>query len=196
MNTPPTIKRFKQVPVTGEIPAGAGAFAILNSKIAAEFGMMMAEFEHVENAMPQMLAVLLGGYDANTAGYVLRAIRNPKTKHDLLQHLLEKAPVNHALPETFDQILVEYQRLASQRNRLAHGKWFTSDNEGSPVFVSESSVDGLDFLHAKEIKSERLAKMADEMRALKVWVYTTTNEILTERQRTAKQNPRDQKANP
>jgi hypothetical protein len=111
----------------------------------------------------------------------LRSIRNPKAKQDLLVHLLENAPVNMELSADFDEILRGYQSVSTKRNKLVHAKWFTSDAPGSPVFVSEASKDGMDFLNAKAIDTERLNSLAEEICRLKVWIVQISRPILAQR---------------
>jgi hypothetical protein len=59
MNTARKIKRYQPSGAHGEIPDGGGTFGIDNTKVAAAFGSMIAQFEHLEAEMDSLLAILL-----------------------------------------------------------------------------------------------------------------------------------------
>lgn len=94
------------------MPSGEYVAGIIHKDIGAKFATVVTTFEHLEVQMADVLAILLGGYDSETAGYVLRTLRNPKIKKDLLRKLLETAPINAKLPPTFDELLTEYESVA------------------------------------------------------------------------------------
>ena len=183
LNTSPTRKRHTGKSRAGNMPEGSGVFGIENPEVGWALSKFLAAYEHLETIMPKLLALLLGGYDDVTAGYVFRAIRNPSTKRELLQSLLEKAPINSKVPHDIDEMLDEYKILTGQRNQLAHGKWFTHDTDGNPTFVSRFSEHGWDLIEASEISAEEIDTLANRATALGVWIVTAVDPILDERRK-------------
>lgn len=179
MNTPPKIKRHSgTLPIREAVPDGHYISGLSHPVIGAQFAEVVTAFEQLESEMPRVLAILLGGHDTETAGYVLRSIRNPATKKDVLWALLEKARVNMTLPGDYDEILREYQRIASQRNQLVHGKWYTLVDEPQRVYLSRSSEHGWYFFDIEEVVSDELTTLAADTHALtRRLLFLTTPEL-------------------
>jgi hypothetical protein len=186
MNTPPTPKRHNiKFKSPGAQPDGQYASGLVEKQIGAKVAKVVTTFESLEGEMAYVLAVLLGGYDYRTAGYVLRSLRNPKIKQDLLWALLETAPVNSGLPDTFDTLLREYGAVASERNGLVHGKWYTLLEDKRRVFVSRSNEHGLDFFDATEITEAELDQLFERMTALLRLIMDTALPVTQQRMRDA-----------
>lgn len=162
MNTPPTIKRHDYRPPPPEIPDGMTISCLMSADLGARYADVITRFEHVEDAMSHVMAVLLGGFDDQTAGYVLRTIRNPATKRELMRSLLQKAPANKTLPDTFDALLTLYEQVSSERNRLVHGLWYTHMDSGR-VFLCRSAEHGFGFVEAKEVHAETFDNLAEKI---------------------------------
>lgn len=164
MNTPPKVKRFTlTTELRGDAPAdGSYAQGIVDRQIGAKFAKIVTTFEHLENDMTCVLAVLLGDFHHGTAGYVMRAIAGARTKIDLMRGLLQKSPINQETPQLFDEILSEYQAISRVRNRWVHGKWFTKFDpsaayeSGRAVYICEQEEHGAFWLESREIKEAEL----------------------------------------
>ena len=155
MNTPAKLKRHELPDTFGNAPDGNFAAGIVHKSIGAQFAKFVTTFEELEAHMANVLAVLLGGHDGTTAGYILRSVRSPSIKKDMLRDLLQKAFVNQDLSTDYDDILIEYGAIASERNQLVHGRWYTLLPDEATgglrrVFLSRSDEHGLAFLLANE----------------------------------------------
>lgn len=171
MNTPAKIKRHQLPRSFGNAPDGHYAAGIVQKDIGAAFAKFVTSFEELDAQMSAVLAILLGGHDKTTAGYVLRSIRNPSTKRDLMSDLLRQAKVNEDLPEQYDKILREYDKISIERNQLVHGRWFTLIPEDDVigerrVFLSRSNEHDLAFFLAEEFKNEDLEPWFERLTTL------------------------------
>jgi hypothetical protein len=63
------------------------ALGLCNPKYETVFTSIMTEFNHLETAMPHILAVLLGMADDRPAGYVYRAVRGAKGRYAVMKAL-------------------------------------------------------------------------------------------------------------
>ncbi|MGB3625687.1 MAG: hypothetical protein WA989_07660 [Henriciella sp.] len=192
MNTRPKIKRHELPDAFSDMPDGNYAAGIVEKQIGAKFAKFVTTFEELEAHMATTLAVLLGGHDHTTAGYVLRSIRNPSTKRDVMRDLLQKAAVNQNLSEEYDALLKEYGDIAVERNQLVHGRWFTLILDDDPVtkrkvFLSRSDEHGLAFLLANEVHHEDFDPWFDRLNALTKTIQTDVNEERSRRAQRAKE---------
>jgi hypothetical protein len=69
-------------------PEGLFIGSLTNPEYASRFAEILSGFEHLEAAMPRILAILLGMGDFKPAGYVYRALRNPNIRSDVMRALL------------------------------------------------------------------------------------------------------------
>jgi hypothetical protein len=176
MNTPPKRKRH-QIKVTGGF-VGAGiagaAGAITDDGVASALGKLIGTFTHLENRMARPLAIL-ARTDEASAGYILRSIRNPRAKIDLLSALLEKSPFNQDRSEKWDLIIREYGRVSSARNGYVHGEWWSAD-DGS-TWIAEWEEHGLGPFAARRIEATELDKLRNEIVELLFHVSLITDEL-------------------
>jgi hypothetical protein len=168
MNIPRQKKRHKVQFELPTVPSGTYVSALANEQYAIRFARIITEFEHLESQMPRVLAELIGIkyiWPMSPAGYIWRVLRNPSIKTDVLRRLLEMAPNNKNADEKFDQILSEYDELRTKRNHLAHGLWFTNEEDMS-VYLAISDPHGLDFMKAKPIPISDLDNLLLKIRGL------------------------------
>ncbi|MCA1458987.1 hypothetical protein I6F35_38785 [Bradyrhizobium sp. BRP22] len=59
--------------------------------------------------------------------------------------------------DLYEQIILQFSKLNSQRNRLVHGLWYT--HETGRVFLSERAVDDFHYMDAREVTIEELETM-------------------------------------
>lgn len=192
MSTPAKIKRHELPAAFGNMPNGRYAAGIVEKKVGAKFAKFVTTFEELEASMSTVLAVLLGGYDSDTAGYVLRTVRNPATKRDILRELLQKAPVNKHLSSEYDTLLKEYADIATERNQLVHGRWFTliPDDEMAgerKVYLSRSNEHGLAFLLAEEVDECDFDPWFERLTNLTTRIYGIAGEERSLREQRAKE---------
>ena len=89
---------------------------------------VLTDFVYLEERMASVLAVLLGSSDKVAASYVMRAIKSPTGRIDVMKELLECAPINEKLGPEYDEMLKEFRSLSTERNIIAHGRWWTDLN--------------------------------------------------------------------
>jgi hypothetical protein len=157
MNTPRTKKRFNRSLDPSKIENGTWIGALVDPEYQAALGKIASSFEHLEETMPAVLAVLMGTTDTIAAGYVYRAIRNPAIRSSLMWHLLETAPHNKNMPEWFDDVLAEYGSVRSRRNEYVHGLW-SHKEEDDTTFLARFPEHGWFFDASKR---EPLSKLQD-----------------------------------
>jgi hypothetical protein len=151
-------------------PEGLIIGALENPEYASRFAAILSQFEHLEAAMPRILAILLGMSDFTPAGYVYRALRNPSIRSDAMRALLEKAPHNRHRGEEFDELISEYDAVRAGRNGYAHGLWFTHEETGA-VFLARRDEHGYGLLHAMPEPIEVLDALSERIGKLLTSVY-------------------------
>jgi len=154
MNTPKKKKRYVNTFKGPDKPGGHYTGGLHNPEIAAVLGMLVSEYVHLENAMARVLAALLGVADPNLAGYVMRSIRSPRGRIDMMRDLLEKAPRNQLMPDDYDKAIDEFQSLTSARNNFVHGEWHT--HQSGEAFVAIFDEHGWGMLTARPVAKEEL----------------------------------------
>src|SRR5689334_17916364 len=120
MNTPRKKKRFTRHPIENW-ESGTWAGVLSDPDYQAALGRIASSYEHLETAMTNVFAALMGSSDVLAAGYVYRSLRNPSIKGQLMWHLLEVAPHNKDTPEWFDDVLKAHNSIRSRRNEYVHG---------------------------------------------------------------------------
>jgi hypothetical protein len=154
MNTKPTIKRHDlSKSLTNLSPPGISTGTIEDAEIAVLLAQVVATFVHLENFMAFPLA-RLSGCDERTSGYMLRSVKSPRGRVDLMRELLTKDPRNQDLGEQWDEVLAEFWRINQRRNAYVHGQWW-SHGDGSTWLV-EQDEHGLSVLAARTVKKEEL----------------------------------------
>ncbi|MBA2589073.1 MAG: hypothetical protein H0U98_10675 [Alphaproteobacteria bacterium] len=171
MNTSPKIKRHNPPKIETDLLGGHYIDSINDRGIAAELAMMTAEFTSLERFMDGVLAILIGTDDSELAGYVMRAIKSPKGRVDLMRNLLEKAPSNSGLSPDFDKAISEFWEINGKRNDYVHGQWYSHDS--GAVFISIFDPHGWGLMSAREIKKEELSAMRNRIGAHSAFVLRT-----------------------
>lgn len=164
MNTQATPKRHKSTP-PGKLPMPEGQYrtGIWSSGHAICVANIAAEFVHLEDQMAFLLAALLGTGDLAATRHLLKAIKSPRGRVDVMTDLLQKAPSNALAPSTYDDILKEFAAINSRRNAYIHGYWWTFvDN--STTWLSEGTSGSTIFLKARAVE-------IDELNALMVRIH-------------------------
>ena len=132
------------------------------SEFATLIGLVTSAFEHLEDRMAIVLGLLLGLPHETAAGYILRAIKSPRGRYDIMRDLLELAPQNQNLGDEFDEILAEYWAIGRARNLFVHGRWHTRHEDGV-VFFSEQDEHGWIFLAPRPINPNELIQVLDRI---------------------------------
>ncbi|WGS03185.1 hypothetical protein MTX26_35190 (plasmid) [Bradyrhizobium sp. ISRA443] len=148
-------KRF--VKPTGEdaVP-GRYEAGIKNDEFALLFGHTIATWVHVEDQMIQVLQDLLGSRSA-PARQIFHSVVSNKARQSLMLACLQRSKINIRKTDLYEEIILQFSKLNSQRNGLVHGLWYT--HETGRVFLSASSVDDFHYIDAREVKIEELESM-------------------------------------
>jgi hypothetical protein len=183
MNTPKKIKRhnpkFKSL-WDRDAPTGHFSGVIGDPAIGHAVASLAAGFVHLENAMAMVLAVLLGSDDNVMAGYVMRAIKSPKGRIDLMRNLLELAPSNKGLPADYDDILDEFWDLNGLRNDFVHAEWWTH-SEGS-VYATFFDKHGMGLVNGRKIEATEITDIIGRMNTLVMTILRVAFDTLHQRQ--------------
>jgi hypothetical protein len=155
-------KTQKKVPKRFVKPTGEDAIAgryeagIKNDKFTLLFGQTVATWVHVEDQMIQVLQDLLGSKSA-PARQIFHSVVSNKARQSLMLACLQKSKINLRKSDLYEEIISQFSKLNSQRNRLVHGLWYT--HETGRVFLSESAVDDFHYMDAREVTIEELETM-------------------------------------
>lgn len=143
MNTKPKKKRFQMPPPPeGDVDTSDAETpyhqTLQHPEFALRFAQIVTEFEHLEDRMSWLLNRLIRAPGWSPTGlHILRAIKSPRGRMDLMRDLLQLDPGNSKLGEEFDEALSEFAQINTTRNKYVHGRWFTSE-DGSKVRFRES----------------------------------------------------------
>jgi hypothetical protein len=149
MNTPPKRKRHQKPPALQFGKDSLFVGMIDDVEVNKQFSRVMTSFVYLEERMASVLAVLLGASDKIAASYIMRAIKSPTGRIDIMKDLLEKAPINSELGDEYDQVIREFRTISSQRNEYAHGKWWT-DFRSNEIVLDETD-DPMAALHVRRV---------------------------------------------
>lgn len=153
MNTPPKRRRYTKLPARN-LPKGTVFIGTVeDAGVAKEFAHVMTSFVYLEERMASVLAVLLGSSDKIAASYVMRAIKSPTGRIDVMKELLEKAPINKSLGGEYDHIIREFRSISAERNIYAHGRWWT-DYKTRETFLDETD-DPIEALHVRRTVTQK-----------------------------------------
>jgi hypothetical protein len=168
MSTPRKIRRHADAQFDEKLLAQRAVdwtAGILDLDIAACLASIISEFEHIEESMVSVFAGLLGAQSSLPARVVYHTLRNPSIKLDVLRTLLESSPNNSGLGPEFDKLLVDYNTVRSDRNRLAHGLWWT-DSAGL-VYFAPHALNGEAMSNATEVTIKHMNQWLELQRAFK-----------------------------
>lgn len=171
MNTPRTKRRYEFKSDLTNMKSGHFAFGLHNASYAKTFAAIVTEFEHLEMNMSMVLAFLLGMIDEDSAGYVLRAISTTNARIQVMRDLLEKAPVNKATEDKYDEILAAFDAVRGERNGYVHGLWQTS-LPSRRVYWLRRAEHGYWFFDLEHLPLSKLKDLLTRIRKLNVRVIT------------------------
>lgn len=183
MNTPP--QRRRHVPPVRRDLGKDSLFVgmIADREISSVLADILTGFVFLEERMASVLAVLLGARDDVAATYVLRAIKSPSGRIDVMKELLEKAPINKKLGDEYDEIIREFRAISTQRNLYAHGRWWT-DIRKDEVLLDDTE-DRHDPLHqVRVVTAEELEAWRERILNLNIAIGKGPEEELKKRQLT------------
>lgn len=182
MNTPPKRRRYEKPPARRLKKDDLFVGTIEDAEINKQFSLIMTGFVYLEGRMASVLAVLLGASDKIAASYVLKAIKSPTGRIDVMKELLEKAPINKKLGEEYDHIIREFRAISTQRNLYAHGKWWTDFRTNETIL--DETEDPTTSLHQRRIvAAEELARFDKRIFNLHVAIHNGPEAELKKRQK-------------
>lgn len=162
MNTKPKIRRHGTSALRPEMPQGGAVGTINDPDIALALARVVSSFVHLEAQLASPLAEL-AGCDMQTAGYMLRAIKSPRGRVDLLRELLTKAPRNKERVAAWDELIAEFWRINGRRNAYVHGYWWT--HEDGSTWLAEEAEHGISMLAARAVSGQELEQLSAEIGA-------------------------------
>lgn len=149
MNTPRKRRRYKNPPPDNISSGDLFVGTIEDTTVAKQFAEVITSFVYLEERMASVLAVLLGSSDKIAASFVLKAIKSPSGRVEVMRELLENAPINEALGDEYDHIIREFREISAERNRYAHGRWWT-DFHTKETLLDETD-DPNESLHVRRV---------------------------------------------
>lgn len=134
-------------------PKGAYNSGIYDQYILMRLGVVCGIWTHIEEAMIDFFSFLLGG-TGGAARPVLRSIVNQEARIKVMRGVLENTwdTVNHS--EACDDLLDEFRKVTTLRNRYVHGLWFT--HQDGKVYLRSPSVDHFDFSDTRRVTTKEL----------------------------------------
>lgn len=160
MNTPPRTRRYDPR-VKGGPPPGSYVGCLNSPSIARELGFMASLFVQLEANMIPWILSKLSGADFHSSGYILRAIRSPRGRYDVMSDLLELSPNNVEMPGDWDEVLSEFWSINKRRNAYVHGLWWTNQkNLRTWLCEADDDEHGLGFLNARPASATELSDVS------------------------------------
>lgn len=121
----------------GLVLAIGGNVLAAHPAIAARVGEVAAHWAHAEAELGSHLAVLLNTTPERTAELLKpygSASATAKATRALAKHTHDKDEL-----DDFLRLLSQFERLATERNRLQHGIWVRKSTEPNALFLAKSS---------------------------------------------------------
>lgn len=170
MNTPKKPKRGMRTKELLEAVANGPEWShitagIHDRSIAKQFADAITQWPWTEEAMVSVLASLLDSRE-EIASELFHSIATQNVRLPIFYALLENTQINKKKPSDYDDILAEFDRLNSERNKFVHWYWFTDMDTGK-VYLSRArrGVSAAVF-NGLEIPSDRIKKFVSDCRAL------------------------------
>jgi hypothetical protein len=126
-------KRYATPVVHPFTPVGSQFYGIPpQSSHAAEFAYVVTLWGHVEDAMSQVFAFLVGGtlrgsqYEPMrwSSRQIFLNLRSNQSRIMMMLDLLGNAPHNKDLPADYNAVIETFGKVNVERNRFMHGLWF------------------------------------------------------------------------
>ena len=159
---------------------------IEDAAILKALSRVLTGFVFLEERMASVLAVLLGSTDKVAASYVMRAIKSPSGRIDVMKELLECAPINEKLGPEYDAMIKEFRSISTERNIYAHGRWWT-DIRSNKTLLDETEDLALTLKDSRVVTASDLEKLDKRMLALHGVIGRGPEEELKRRQKASRQ---------
>ncbi len=153
---------FDVAEALSSIPSGAYQNGLWHPEYAKSLALIVSGFEHFEERMHYLLALLMGTPDLKTAGYIWRSLPNSYQRLALLRELLQQAPINKNKGREFDELIKKYDRVRVRRNEYVHGLWYTAFG-GEEVKLARKKDHGWGFAFAVEEPLDGLKSLINEI---------------------------------
>lgn len=190
MNTPPKIRRYRKPPESLVITDRLFVGVIDDAAILKALSRVLTGFVYLEQRMASVLAVLLGSSDKIAASYVMRAIKSPSGRIDVMKELLECAPINEKLGPEYDAMLKEFRSISTERNIYAHGRWWT-DVKNNETLLDETEDLAATLLTSRVVREADLKKLDRRIFELHKVIGSGPEEELKRRQKAGRQQRRE-----
>lgn len=163
MNTAPTPKRHK-VELPSRPVFDSLSISLKSEAHAIRLAQITTSFVHLEDRMALLLTVLMGTDDNTVAGYIMRSIKSPRGRFDLMKDLLEKAAINRERGAEYDEILREFWSINKARNDFVHGRWYTRGPDD--VLLAKQDEHGLALFQAMPVDIKDMDSLLERIWAL------------------------------
>jgi hypothetical protein len=142
MSKPNSPKREQYTQKIDPKETGTWVSGITNSEIATLFGTLMSDWVHIEEAMVDLMDILvLPDVDLRLAAgqkarrflpgqQIFRSMSANGVRAQMMQNLLCHYPGNSEKKQDpiYKRVISEFQSLVNLRNDYLHGLWWTKDN--------------------------------------------------------------------
>jgi hypothetical protein len=164
-------------------PDGTYTSAILDTQIAAALGEMIAAFEHLESSMGAVVDTVLGTH--GTGGLILRTLKSPRARIDLMEALIQQELVM-GLDPIYGEFVREFSKLNTRRNGYVHGLWFSrEEGSGFATYLAETDEHTLALLRSRPVDPDELPALASDIFGLAARIRIKRGDVLLEAQRLA-----------
>jgi len=145
-------------------PTGTYHYGVTN-EMAQAIGDMIVQWSHLEEAMIEVLASLLGGANDAPARQIFRSLTSVQARLKVMNSLLHEAKSNKGKPKYYGEIISEFASLNKLRNQYVHGLWYTHAT-GAPFISKPTSDDEMPFLARKPISVKQVQHTVKRMMTL------------------------------
>lgn len=165
MNTPRSKAPRRYVQRQRKVEIGEVDNGITDLQVCSFIGTVITTMPFLEECMVSLFSELTGIDDLGSARLVFRSIVNQKTRVDIMEALLTKAPQHINKASDFDAWLDEFKAISNVRNKYAHGLWFTSKDK-KRFYLQESTNTYAAFDDPREITAVEVTQVVQRMTAL------------------------------
>ncbi|HWQ94617.1 MAG TPA: hypothetical protein VN418_03840 [Gammaproteobacteria bacterium] len=137
---PKTPQRWTNAPPPKAI-TGERRGRLEDADLAMLLGQVLVAWAHFEDQMISFFEKLLGVQHGNldTARLIFYALVAQKIRIEVMRKLLQKARHNKSKGKRYDEILDEFEKLNTMRNKYVHGLWWTHENGDTHLQLDNSA---------------------------------------------------------
>jgi hypothetical protein len=136
---PKTPQRWINAP-TPRAATGERSGVLKDDAIVVLLGQILVAWSHFEDQMVSVFQKLLGVQHGNldTARLTFYSLVNQQIRIKVMRELLQKARHNMGIGGEYDEIIDEFAKLNTLRNKYVHGLWWTHSNGDTHLQLDNS----------------------------------------------------------